>query len=82
MFILLLALTSRCLQLVALYIPIVKDFFTQRLPPKQQVLLKNFDKIYKVSFRGKCRQNSSIETVIQTKMNAIKICVKVTSSGA
>ncbi|XP_022090825.1 vacuolar protein sorting-associated protein 54-like [Acanthaster planci] len=42
-----LALTSRCLQLVTLFIPIVKEFFTQRLPPKMQGLLKNLDKILK-----------------------------------
>nr|XP_054758347.1 vacuolar protein sorting-associated protein 54-like [Lytechinus pictus] len=42
-----LALTSRCLQLVALYIPIVKDFFTERISVKQQNLLKSFDKILK-----------------------------------
>ncbi|XP_071485791.1 vacuolar protein sorting-associated protein 54-like [Diadema antillarum] len=42
-----LALTSRCLQLVALYIPIVKEFFADRLSLKQQTLLKSFDKIYK-----------------------------------
>ncbi|XP_038072831.1 vacuolar protein sorting-associated protein 54-like [Patiria miniata] len=42
-----LALTSRCLQLVILFIPVVKDFFSQKLPSKMQGLLKNLDKILK-----------------------------------
>ncbi|XP_071832408.1 vacuolar protein sorting-associated protein 54-like isoform X1 [Apostichopus japonicus] len=42
-----LALTARCLQLVAFYIPIARDFFAERLPTKQMILLKNCDKICK-----------------------------------
>lgn len=42
-----LALTARCLQLVAFYIPIARDFFAERLPSRQLVLLKNCDKICK-----------------------------------
>ncbi|XP_071789704.1 vacuolar protein sorting-associated protein 54-like isoform X2 [Asterias amurensis] len=42
-----LALTSRCLQLVIVFIPIVRDFFALKLPAKMQGLLKNMDKILK-----------------------------------
>ncbi|XP_002736560.1 vacuolar protein sorting-associated protein 54-like [Saccoglossus kowalevskii] len=42
-----LALASRCLQLVAYYIPFVKSHFESRLQPKQHSMLKHFDKILK-----------------------------------
>ncbi|XP_077993143.1 vacuolar protein sorting-associated protein 54-like [Glandiceps talaboti] len=42
-----LALASRCLQLVAYYIPYIKTHFQERLQPKQLIMLKNFDKILK-----------------------------------
>ncbi|XP_022239536.1 vacuolar protein sorting-associated protein 54-like isoform X2 [Limulus polyphemus] len=42
-----LALASRCLQLVAYFIPMVKNHFTHLLPSKQQFMSKHFDQILK-----------------------------------
>ncbi|XP_033126648.1 vacuolar protein sorting-associated protein 54-like [Anneissia japonica] len=42
-----LGLASRCLQLIGLYIPIVKEFFAARLLPRQMMVLRSFDKILK-----------------------------------
>ncbi|XP_076364754.1 vacuolar protein sorting-associated protein 54-like isoform X2 [Tachypleus tridentatus] len=42
-----LALASRCLQLVAYFIPMVKNHFTHLLLTKQQFMSKHFDQILK-----------------------------------
>ncbi|XP_071962445.1 vacuolar protein sorting-associated protein 54-like [Antedon mediterranea] len=42
-----LGLASRCLQLISFYIPIVKQFFAERLLPRQMTVLRSFDKILK-----------------------------------
>ncbi|KAK3733355.1 hypothetical protein QZH41_013684 [Actinostola sp. cb2023] len=42
-----LALASRCLQVIALHLPVFKTHFEQRLPPKQYILLSQFDQIQK-----------------------------------
>ena len=43
------ALAARCLEVVTIHIPVFKAHFEQRLPPKQYVLLSQFDQILKVS---------------------------------
>ena len=43
------ALAARCLEVVTIHIPVFKSHFEQRLPPKQYVLLSQFDQILKVS---------------------------------
>lgn len=42
-----LALSSRCLQLIVHYIPVVRAHFAARLPPKQWSMLRHFDHITK-----------------------------------
>lgn len=42
-----LALAARCLEVVTIHIPVFKSHFEQRLPPKQYVLLSQFDQILK-----------------------------------
>lgn len=42
-----LALSSRCLQLIVHYIPVIRAHFEARLPPKQWSLLRHFDHITK-----------------------------------
>ena len=42
------ALASRCLEVVTLHIATFKSHFELRLPPKQYVLLGQFDQILKV----------------------------------
>ncbi|KAJ7371032.1 Vacuolar protein sorting-associated protein 54 [Desmophyllum pertusum] len=42
-----LALAARCLEVVTIHIPVFKAHFEQRLPPKQYVLLSQFDQILK-----------------------------------
>ncbi|XP_031550116.1 vacuolar protein sorting-associated protein 54-like [Actinia tenebrosa] len=42
-----LALASRCLQVISIHIPVFKSHFEERLPPKQYVLLSQFDQIRK-----------------------------------
>ena len=43
------ALAARCLEVVTIHIPVFKAHFEQRLPPKQYVLLSQFDQILKVN---------------------------------
>ena len=43
------ALASRCLQLIVLYMPLVRQHFTERLVNKNVNMLKHFDQIMKVS---------------------------------
>ena len=45
------ALAARCLEVVTIHIPVFKAHFEERLPPKQYVLLSQFDQILKVSRR-------------------------------
>ena len=52
-FICLSALASRCLQLVVHFIPQVKHHFEKTLPAKNSNMLKNFEKIVKVSCTAK-----------------------------
>ncbi|XP_048586401.1 vacuolar protein sorting-associated protein 54 [Nematostella vectensis] len=40
-----LALASRCLEMMTIYIPVFKSHFEERLPPKQYILLSQFDQI-------------------------------------
>lgn len=40
-----LILASRCLQLVSLFIPVIRDDLAKHLPPKQSHLLRNFDSL-------------------------------------
>ncbi|XP_051056575.1 vacuolar protein sorting-associated protein 54 isoform X4 [Phodopus roborovskii] len=42
-----LALSSRCLQLIVHYIPVIRAHFEARLPPKQWSMLRHFDHITK-----------------------------------
>ncbi|XP_022787405.1 vacuolar protein sorting-associated protein 54-like isoform X2 [Stylophora pistillata] len=42
-----LALAARCLEVVTIHIPVFKAHFEERLPPKQYVLLSQFDQILK-----------------------------------
>ncbi|KAI2523625.1 VPS54 subunit of GARP complex [Homo sapiens] len=42
-----LALSSRCLQLIVHYIPVIRAHFEARLPPKQYSMLRHFDHITK-----------------------------------
>uniref|UniRef100_A0A2K6FYW0 Vacuolar protein sorting-associated protein 54 n=1 Tax=Propithecus coquereli TaxID=379532 RepID=A0A2K6FYW0_PROCO len=42
-----LALSSRCLQLIVHYIPVIRGHFEARLPPKQYSMLRHFDHITK-----------------------------------
>ncbi|XP_015776568.1 PREDICTED: vacuolar protein sorting-associated protein 54-like [Acropora digitifera] len=42
-----LALAARCLEVITIHIPVFKAHFEQRLPPKQYVLLTQFDQILK-----------------------------------
>ena len=42
------ALAARCLEVITIHIPVFKAHFEQRLPPKQYVLLTQFDQILKV----------------------------------
>uniref|UniRef100_A0A5F9C3A2 Vacuolar protein sorting-associated protein 54 n=1 Tax=Oryctolagus cuniculus TaxID=9986 RepID=A0A5F9C3A2_RABIT len=42
-----LALSSRCLQLIVHYIPVIRAHFEARLPPKQSNMLRHFDHITK-----------------------------------
>ena len=42
------ALAARCLEVVTIHIPVFKAHFEERLPPKQYVLLSQFDQILKV----------------------------------
>uniref|UniRef100_A0A8C9QVJ4 Vacuolar protein sorting-associated protein 54 n=1 Tax=Spermophilus dauricus TaxID=99837 RepID=A0A8C9QVJ4_SPEDA len=42
-----LALSSRCLQLIVHYIPVIRAHFEARLPPKQYNMLRHFDHITK-----------------------------------
>ncbi|KAI9564421.1 hypothetical protein GHT06_008160 [Daphnia sinensis] len=42
-----LALASRSLQLIALFIPLLKDHFQERLAPKQKTMIKHFDQAHK-----------------------------------
>ncbi|XP_068729722.1 vacuolar protein sorting-associated protein 54-like [Montipora capricornis] len=42
-----LALAAQCLEVVTIHIPVFKGHFEQRLPPKQYVLLSQFDQILK-----------------------------------
>ncbi|XP_027629130.1 vacuolar protein sorting-associated protein 54 isoform X5 [Tupaia chinensis] len=42
-----LALSSRCLQLIVHYIPVIRAHFAARLPPKQYSMLRHFDHITK-----------------------------------
>jgi len=42
------ALSSRCLQLIVHYIPIIRAHFEARLQPKQFSMLRHFDHITKV----------------------------------
>lgn len=44
-----LALASRCLQLVVLYIPVIRAHFETKLQPKQFSVLRHFDHITKVN---------------------------------
>lgn len=44
------ALSSRCLQLIVHYIPVIRAHFEARLQPKQYSMLRHFDHITKVSF--------------------------------
>lgn len=41
------ALAARCLEVVTIHIPVFKAHFEERLPPKQYVLLSQFDQILK-----------------------------------
>uniref|UniRef100_A0A2K6JPF9 Vacuolar protein sorting-associated protein 54 n=1 Tax=Rhinopithecus bieti TaxID=61621 RepID=A0A2K6JPF9_RHIBE len=41
------ALSSRCLQLIVHYIPVIRAHFEARLPPKQYSMLRHFDHITK-----------------------------------
>ena len=43
-----LALASRSLQLIALFIPLLKTHFEERLAPKQKNMIKHFDQALKV----------------------------------
>ncbi len=43
-----LALASRSLQLIALFIPLLKAHFEERLAPKQKTMIKHFDQALKV----------------------------------
>lgn len=43
-----LALASRSLQLIALFIPLLKAHFEERLAPKQKTMIKHFDQAHKV----------------------------------
>lgn len=43
------ALASRCLQLVVHYIPIIRAHFETKLQPKQFSVLRHFDHITKVT---------------------------------
>ena len=42
------ALATRCLEVIILHIPTFKEHFEERLPPKQYILLSQFDQILKV----------------------------------
>lgn len=43
-----LALASRSLQLIALFIPLLKAHFEDKLAPKQKMMIKHFDQAHKV----------------------------------
>ena len=45
-----LALASRSLQLIALFIPLLKDHFEERLAAKQKPMIKHFDQAHRVIF--------------------------------
>ena len=45
-----LALASRSLQLIALFIPLLKTHFEERLALKQKTMIKHFDQAHKVRF--------------------------------
>lgn len=49
-----LALASRSLQLIALFIPLLKDHFKERLAPKQKTMIKHFDQAHKVTIFRRC----------------------------
>ena len=45
-----LAITHRCLELVLLFLPLLKDFFIEKLPDKQTNLTKQFTSLIKVCY--------------------------------
>lgn len=53
------ALSSRCLQLIVHYIPIIRAHFEARLQPKQFSMLRHFDHITKVILLASPEKQSS-----------------------
>ncbi|XP_052590692.1 vacuolar protein sorting-associated protein 54 isoform X3 [Peromyscus californicus insignis] len=84
-----LALSSRCLQLIVHYIPVIRAHFEARLPPKQWSMLRHFDHITKYEvkapvpspcFRNICKQMTKMHEAIfdllpeeQTQMLFLRI---------
>nr|XP_032603368.2 vacuolar protein sorting-associated protein 54 isoform X2 [Taeniopygia guttata] len=84
-----LALSSRCLQLIVHYIPIIRAHFEARLQPKQFSMLRHFDHITKYEvkapvpsacFRNICKQMAKMHEAIydllpeeQTQMLFLRI---------
>ncbi|KXJ22313.1 Vacuolar protein sorting-associated protein 54 [Exaiptasia diaphana] len=64
-----LALASRCLQVIALHLPVFKAHFEGRLPPKQYILLSQFDQIQKDYTNHQLELNSKIIGLMEEAFN-------------